>query len=200
MRNGSNGVSVDGFNRVVSVTGTELATAYNNGHGMDFFDTYQSGTIQINDQNAFTANNDCGFSNRSNITAAADYDQWRGATTSRSDSAGVDLCTGTGYGPVSCPSIDPPKNNPPMLDMYMAGVSEPVYPMNAITKSQTVRVQGAEFNAIAGNPLASGRCSPGAATCRARTAAVKDQSQRVCRRRQHATERTDRRQHVRRHG
>ncbi len=178
--NGADGVSVAGFNTAQTVSGTGLATAYNDGHGMDFFDTFQSGTIQINDHNAFTANNDCGFSNRSNITASADGNQWRGATTSCTDSTGVDLCTGSGYSPVSCPSIQSPPDSPVMLNSFVPGSSEPVYPMNAILKGQTIRVQGWGFNAITGNPLAGTTCSLGSSDVSSANCCRKTNKANVC--------------------
>jgi hypothetical protein len=171
--NGDTGISFNGGPTTSFVNGTGLATAYNDGHGLEFFSSagnYPAGAIQFNDDSAFTANAQCGFANwlSTGITASAQNNQWRGATTTCTQSAGVDLCT-TGFGPVVCSSIQSATDSLPMLDDYDVVVgSAPAFPMNASLTGQTVRVQGAGFNAIAGNPLpfppppAPVKCQPGA--------------------------------------
>lgn len=153
--NGDIGISVFGSLATPAVTGTGLGTVYNATNGIDFDGDFLTGKIQINSNNAFTANGDCGFSNLSNITAVADNNQWRNATTTCSDSAGVDYCSGGGFGPIVCPSIQNYTDKQVTLD------PTPAFPMNAIIKGQTLRVVGAGFNAIDGNPPAGTLCALG---------------------------------------
>lgn len=141
--NGGLGILVTGQGAVGGATagGTGLATAYNQSHGFEAAGTFATGAVQINNDSAFTANNTCGFEKSSGTTASATNNQWRGATTSCSQS--TDRCSTT----VTCDPIQDFTNVAIALDL-----SEPAYPMNAIVKGQTLRVQGAGFNAITGNP------------------------------------------------
>jgi len=143
--NGNNGISVEKNAGSTPVNATGLGTVYNSGHGVDFFGSYVTNQIQFNGDSAFTANSQCGFRNQSSITALAENNQWRGATTLCSQSS--DKCTG---GPIDCDPIQDFIEVPIVLDGF-----QPTFPRNAFISGQTIRVQGTGFNAIDGNPLAS---------------------------------------------
>jgi hypothetical protein len=146
--NGDTGIQVQiSTTSPTFATGTGLGTVYNAGHGVDFFGSSVANAIQFNDNNAFTANAFCGFSNITGITASAVNNQWRGAVTTCTQSP--DVCTGGGQSPIVCDPFQNHVNTPIALDGM-----QPTFPRNVFLKGQTVRVQGQGFNAIAGNPLA----------------------------------------------
>jgi hypothetical protein len=141
--NGGLGISVEGQGAAggAQAVGTGLATAYNQSHGVEAFGTFAASAVQFNNDSTFTANSNCGFQNSSSTTASAINNQWRGATTSCAQS--TDRCTTN----INCDPIQNPQ------DVAIALDTTPAAPMNGIVKGQTLRVQGAGFNAIAANPL-----------------------------------------------
>ena len=170
--NGNVGMSLEKTSGSTDVTGTGLLTAYNNNYGVDFFGAYISNQIEFSNDSAFTANSLCGFHNQSSVTAFAENNQWRGATTSCEESS--DKCTG---GPIDCNPIENFVDAQIMLDM-----TQPTFPRNAFVKGQTIRVQGTGFNAIHGNPLASSNpgCALGSADVSSQNCCRKKDRANVC--------------------
>ena len=142
--NGDTGVYVlDSGGVTPAVSGTGFTTAYNRYLGLNVYGVVSSTAINFNGNSAFTANGDCGLANASSATVNAINNQWRDAVTSCTESP--DLCSPSG---VVC---DPIQN---YQDVAVTLDSNAATPSNALLKGQTVRVQGAGFNAIDGNPLA----------------------------------------------
>jgi hypothetical protein len=104
--NDEQGIFVDGATGA-TLSGTGMTTAYNAFHGIEFDAGINSGTLALNNDNAFTANGQCGLSNLSNVSVSANNNQWRDAITSCLQS-NEDLCAGMGQGPVTCSSIQSP--------------------------------------------------------------------------------------------
>jgi hypothetical protein len=150
--NGSTGIAITGTSSSQTVRGTGLGSVYNadevdvfppfGNTGLTFAGSFQTGTLDFDDNSAFTANLGCGLNNTSSTQVFADNNQWRDATSSCTSSP--DYCGG----PIDCDVVQSPVAVNLVLDP-----DEPTYPTNALLKGQTLRVQGVGFNAIAGNPL-----------------------------------------------
>lgn len=141
--NGDGGMRVDGGAGANPIaTGTGLTTAYNAFNGIEFGEIVPSSMLNFNNNSAFTANGGCGFVNTSGVTASAINNQWRGATSSCSQSP--DRCPGS---QINCDPIQS------FRDVAISIGIQATFPSNVIVKGQTVRVQGSGFNAIDGNPL-----------------------------------------------
>jgi hypothetical protein len=148
--NGGVGAWIDVPSSATEVTGAGLTTAYNGGHGVHF-DSFifppADGTLTFDDRNAFTANQSCGLKNEAGITVSAENNQWRGVVSGSCSSA-ADRCSG---GSVSCSTVIDYLDDEIDFD-----ATTPIVPTNVILKGQTIRILGTGFDAISGNPLASG--------------------------------------------
>ena len=133
------------------ISATGITTAYNWGHGVDIGfgggGIFPSGILDFDNDSAFTSNSQCGFHNSSAVAASAINNQWRGATTSCNQSP--DVCPGS---PVNCDPIQ----DPATTTGFKIDPTAPTGPSDAVLKGQSFRVNGLGFDAINGNPLASG--------------------------------------------
>lgn len=143
--NSAEGIRVTGTGRI---SGSGLATVYNANHGVNFTGVVFPNEVSFDNDNAFASNSSCGLKNSSvsGVAISADNNQWRGATSSCTQSA--DRCA-TG-GPITCATIQDFKNASIVIDAPPTG--PPTFPSNVILRGQAIRVQGAGFNAIDGNP------------------------------------------------
>jgi hypothetical protein len=142
--NGGRGAGIT-INVNAIANGTGLAAAYNASNGVQFTGSSTSGAAATFDNDsAFASNGLCGFKNSSTVTVNARNNQWSGAASGLCSSSS-DRCSGGGT--INC---DPVQN---YLDVAVAiDAGQPTFPSNVVLKGQTVRVQGAGFNAVDGNP------------------------------------------------